>query len=126
MSQPPCKISTQALLLHGHAKVEHNRQLTPMIFCKSEFEYVLMTFTATSRQRCFPFHTSANPPLYNGPPVRSYEVGTLKVVGRSALWPHVLYSDLRKFFRVRGERSGLSSAWADKVRMSVSISVGLQ
>ena len=28
---------------------EHDRKPTPMIFCKSLFEYVLMTFTATSR-----------------------------------------------------------------------------
>ena len=44
---------------------EGNRQLTPIIFCKSLVEYVLRTFTATSRPQCSPFHTSANPPLYS-------------------------------------------------------------
>jgi len=29
-------------------EIEHNQQLTPIIFCKSLFEYVLMTLTATS------------------------------------------------------------------------------
>ena len=33
-------------------------------------------------------------------------------VGRSAWRPHVLYNDLRHFFRIGGERSGvLDSAW---------------
>ena len=48
-----------------------NQQLTPIVFCKSLFEYVLMTLTATSRPRYSPFHTSANPPLHNATPVRS-------------------------------------------------------
>ena len=52
-------------------EMEHNQQLTPIIFCKSLFEYVLMTLTATSRPQCTPFHTSANPPLYNAAPVLS-------------------------------------------------------
>ena len=54
-----------------HVGGRHSEQLTPMIFCKSLFEYVLMTLTATSRPQCFPFHTSANPPLYSATPVRS-------------------------------------------------------
>ena len=60
--------------LHGvlsvrrHAEREYNQELTPTIFCKSLVEYVLMTFTATSRPQCSPFHTSAYPPLYNGAP----------------------------------------------------------
>jgi len=60
-----------ATLAHRHAERWHNLQLTPTTFCKSLFEYVLMTFTATSRPECSPFHTSANPPLYNATLVRS-------------------------------------------------------
>ena len=33
----------------GHAERECTQELTPIIFCKSLVEYVLMTFTATSR-----------------------------------------------------------------------------
>ena len=50
---------------------EHVHRLTRIIFCKSLFEYVLMTFTATSRPQYSPFQTSAYPPLYNGKPFRS-------------------------------------------------------
>jgi len=50
---------------------EHSQQLTPITFCKSLSEYNLMTFTATSRPQCSPFHTSANPPLYEASPVLS-------------------------------------------------------
>ena len=46
-------------------KESATKKLTPIIFCNSLFEYVLKTFTATSRPLCSPFHTSANPPLYN-------------------------------------------------------------
>ena len=49
----------------------HHRQLTPITFPKSLFENVLMTFTATSRPRYCPFHTSAYPPLYSALPVGS-------------------------------------------------------
>lgn len=54
-----------ALLVLGYAKREYTRQLTPIIFRRSLFEYVLMTFTATSRPQYSPFQTSAYPPLYN-------------------------------------------------------------
>ena len=63
--------------LHGmpsalrHTEREDSQKLTPMIFCKSLFEYVLITFTATSRPEYFPFHTSANPPRYNATTLRS-------------------------------------------------------
>ena len=53
----------RALLVHVDAEREHDQRLTPIIFCKSLFEYVFMTFTATSRPQCLPFHTSPNPPL---------------------------------------------------------------
>ena len=53
---------------------EHSQQLTPITFRKSPFEYVLRTFTATSRPQCSPFHTSADPPLYNASPVFSKEI----------------------------------------------------
>jgi len=69
-----------------------------------------MTFTATSRPQCSPFHTSANPPLYNAAPVRSYEAWIFNALGRSAWCPHALYNNLRLFFRVLGERPGPSSA----------------
>ena len=59
------------LSAYGEAERENNRRPTPMIFCKSLFEYVLKTFTATSRPPCSPFHTSANPPLYNATTVLS-------------------------------------------------------
>ena len=85
-----------------------DQELTPIIFCKSLFEYVLMTFTATSRPQCSPFHTSANPPLYDATP--PYKTEIFKTFGRSAWRPQVLYNDLRHFFRVWGERSALSSA----------------
>jgi len=90
---------------------DHIQQLTPITLCNSLFEYILMTFTATSRPQCSPFHTSANPPLYIALPVRSKDIGVFKAVGRSAWRPHILHSDLRQFSRVCGERSGLSSAW---------------
>ena len=60
-----------ALSVHRYAERERDQQLTPIIFRKSLFEYVLMTLIATSRPRYSPFHTSANPPLYNATPVRS-------------------------------------------------------
>ena len=41
---------------------EDNQQLTPSIFFKLSEEYVLTTFTATSRPQYSPFHTSALPP----------------------------------------------------------------
>ena len=56
--------------VHRHAERKHSRKLTPITFRKSLFEYIFMTFTATSRPRCFPFHTSVNPLLYNASPVR--------------------------------------------------------
>ena len=100
------------LLVYSHAGREHSDQLTPITLCKSLSEYILMTFTATSRPQCSPFHTSANPPLNGGFPVCSNETGTFKDVGRSARWPHVLYNDLRQLSRARGERFGLSNAWS--------------
>jgi len=44
---------------------------TPIIFCRSLVEYVLMTLTATSRPQHSPFQTSAYPPLNSASPVRS-------------------------------------------------------
>ena len=60
------------------------QQLTPTTLRKSSSEYILITFIATPRPQCIPFHTSANPPLNNALPVRSKEIGTFKDVGRSA------------------------------------------
>ena len=57
--------------VHRHAEGESNQPLTPIIFCESLFEYVLMTFTATSRPQYSPFQTSANPPWYIATVVRS-------------------------------------------------------
>jgi len=74
----------RALSIHEHAETEHSQKLTPITLRKSLSEYILMTFTATSRPRCSPFQTSANPPLYNASPVRSKEIGIFKDVGRSA------------------------------------------
>ena len=71
MSQPPCKTATVVVSVRRHAEKEQDQRPTPITLCKSSSEYVLMTFTATSRPQCFPFHTSANPPLYNAVPVRS-------------------------------------------------------
>ena len=102
----------RALSVHGHAERWHNQKLTPMILLRSLVVYVLMTFTATSRPQCFPFHTSANPPLYNATPVLSYQTETSNRFGRRAWPPHVLYNDLRHFFRVRGKSSRVSSAWS--------------
>ena len=102
------------LSVRGHRGTERGQQLTPITLCKSLSEYILMTFTATSRPQCSPFHTSANPPLYKASPVRSKETGIFNAVGRSAWWLHILYNDLRQFSRARGERSGLSSAWPTK------------
>ena len=73
-----------ALSVHKRAGRGYNQQLTPTIFCKSLFEYVLRTFTATSRPQYTPFHTSANPPLYNAVSVRSYQTVTFMVFGRRA------------------------------------------
>ena len=103
-----------ALSAHEHTERERNQQLTPTIFCKSLFEYVLITFTATSRPQYTPFHTSANPPLYNAASVRSYQTVIFMAFGRSAWRPHVLYNDLRHFFRIRGGKSRFSSAWLVK------------
>ena len=69
---------------HGHGRREHDQQLTPITFCKSPPEYTLITLMATSRSQCFPFHTSANSPLYNAFPVISKEIGIFKVAGRTA------------------------------------------
>ena len=112
---PPNSLLTEplhrALSAHGHVGTKHNHRLTPITLCKSLFECTLMTFSATSRPQCSPFHTSANPPLNTGLPVRSGGIEVFKVVGRSAWRPHILHNDLRQFSRVRGEISGLSSAW---------------
>ena len=47
-------------------KVEGNEQLTSVIFLRSLFEFVLITFTATACPLESPFHTFANPPWYSG------------------------------------------------------------
>ena len=100
------------LSVYMHVGTECGQKLTPTTLCKSLSEYILMTFTATSRPQCCPFQTSANPPLNNVLLVRSNGIGIFKDVGRSAWWPHVLYNVLRQFSRAPGERSGLSSAWS--------------
>jgi len=104
-----------ALLVHSYPGREYSKQLTPITLCRSLSEYILMTFTATSRPQCSPFHTSANPPLNNALPVCSNEIGTFKDVGRSARRPQILYNALRQLSRVRDEILGLSSAWSAEV-----------
>ena len=111
---PPCnnllaKSLHRTSSAHGHAGTERGHELTPITLCKSLSEYILMTLTATSRPQWSAFHTSAKPPLNNVLPVRSKAIGIFKDVGRSAWRPHVLYNDLRQFFRAPGEMSGLSS-----------------
>ena len=96
----------RALSMHRHAGTGYGHELTPITLCRSLSEYILMTFTATLRPQCSPFHTSANPPLYNASPVRSKETGTCKLVGRSAWRPHILYNDWRQYSRVGGESLG--------------------
>ena len=74
----------RAMSVHRYAGTEHGQQLTPTTLCKSVSEYILITFTAMSRPQWSPFHTSANPPLYNTLLVRSKEPEIFKDVGRSA------------------------------------------
>ena len=38
-----------APLVHSNAGREYSQQLTPITLCRSLSEYILMTFTATSR-----------------------------------------------------------------------------
>jgi hypothetical protein len=105
--------SLQNFCARFHQKVgkgpEYNRQLTPIIFCRSLVEYVLRTFTATCLPECSPFHTSANPPLYSAHPIRSYLTVTRRAPGIMAWRPQTLYNNLRHLFRMSGERSGTSS-----------------
>ena len=89
--------------VHEHTERQDDQELTAIISCKSQFEYVLMTFTATSRPQCSHFHTSAKPLLCNVTLVRSQQTGTFKALGRSAWRPHILYDDLRHFFWVDGK-----------------------
>jgi len=104
----------RTLSVHRHAGTERSLQLTPITFCKSLSEYILMTFTATSRPQCSALHTSAKPPLNNALPARSGEIGIFKDVGRRAWRPHVLYNDFRQFSRAPDEISGLSSTCSIK------------
>ena len=104
-------VRSQGTGMQGEGITSNSHQTT---FCKSLFEYVLMTFTVTSHPQYTPLHTSANPPLYNATSVRSYKAVTFMEFGRRAWRPHVLYNDLMHFFRIRGERSRVSSAWMAK------------
>ena len=99
----------RVLLVHLQVERAGDQQLTPIIFRKSLFEYVLKTFTATSRPQWSPFHTSANPPLYNAPPIRSYHTWIFMALGTSAWRPQTLYNDLRHFFRICGKSSTSSN-----------------
>lgn len=67
-----------------HTRREGRKKLAPIILCKSLSEYVLITLTATSRPRCSPFHTSANPPLYDTPPTLPNDTLIYMTRGRSA------------------------------------------